>query len=1042
MLKTIWLALAAFTLLWGQGCTQKDRVPASSKESKVAEFDKATVLEVPASQMRQNIVDLYRLKPDHRFSLAFGELHYYLRGGQGEGVNLIRALDKGNEKWLVKVGGRDAGHLPDYPKINDVVDSLGEWGRSITPAYSFHRESRDSEDLKKIRAQMDYFLAPYLFTGLRQADRLWQKQEGDIEALKISAEMLTQLYFQTPDLLEVSDILGAKALALLAILKTFARETPIREEALLSKRMGYEKHAIILAASLPDNDVVKQYILKNDEALKLEAASPTAITFTKFLWLSRLAENGDQTGWEEYRQQHFNFNTSIVSAHATSYERLEHNPFLIQASLASLMDTMDPATVQSRSSASAKEVAELLANRRFDEGMYTAMLGNMNQYSRGPFLDKRTFSAYANSSLQSNLFYSAKQEIQKLYSKGESAFRLALVDATTGEFSKNLSSWYSELYRQYAKRDRELSPAVYKNPIMMMGYRPALFAYRLAQSLEIKPSLAALRFMTAQLDTRPTHLYLMSEVAIDGLYDNELAKEITRQIASVEDPSTSQRLLNLRDENKLDELFAASVDAQKPIDYRLMAARLLFTHPDANQPRLREIYRGMLKANGEYWEVREAYLEFLEKNNLFKAAEIVIRDYLKDRDLANGGFDYLRAKVAMARIYNAQERNEDATREIDSLLTTKAREIVRSQILSLGVMKFNELDLKPVHPLEKAFTQQNYLLRRQIVMEVIARPVRYLLESGKTDESDRIVSELFKDFESLLELRALKAQVLWAKHDWPAASRLLNLHPTAISSQEWSEWVARSYRAQNSHLDQIEADVAFESMAREKFSNDKLLELVSAVDIPELPISKPKGWLNLKNESPFGQGLWQQYVFKKQSDTPENAYHFLTEKVPKPKRNGLSVDIFGSEQDELLWTFIETPEDGGQSEYVWLLRAAAHLRAPIKDPARTKALQHYYAHEGSTYYFTIGRHLTGFISEQQAFAIATGGKERCELAFFLGFKAEYEGRWKEASNWYRVVMETELVDNSEYVWAVKKLKDKVEISNQILSRERYVTFKK
>lgn len=1042
MLKRTWLALAIAIVFWGQGCTQRDRVPASVKDAKVAEFDKATVLEVPASQMRQNIVDLYRLKPDHRFSLAFGELHYFLRGGQGEGVNTIRGLDKGSEKWLVKVGGRDAGHLPDYPKINDAIDSLSEWGRSITPTYSFHRESRDSEDLKKIQTQLDYFLAPYLFTGLRQADRLWQKQEGDIEALKISAEMLTQLYFQTPDLLEVSDILGAKALALISILKTFARETPIREEALLAKRMGYEKHALALAQSLPEADVIKQYILKNDEALKAQATEEKALTFTKFLWLTRLAESGDQTAWEEYRKQHFNFNTSIVSAHGTSYERLEYSSLMVQASLASLMDNMDPATVQSRSSATAKEVAELLANRKFDEGMYISMLGNMNQYSRGPFLDKRTFSAYANSSLQSNLFYSAKQEIQKLYSKGESAFRLALVDATSGEFSKNLSSWYSELYRQYAKRDKELSPTVYKNPIMMMGYRPALFAYRLAQSLDIRPSLSALRFMNAQLDTRPTHLYLMSEVAIDGLYDNELAKEITHQIANFEDPSASQRLLNLRDENKLEELFAAANDLTKPIDSRLMAARLVFTHPDSNKPRLREIYRGMIKSNGDYWEVREAYLEFLEKSGLYKAAEIVIRDFLRDRDILNGGFDYLRAKVAMARVYSAQERNDEATREIDSLLTTKAREIVRSQIQSLGVIKYNELDLKPVHPLEKAFTQQNYLLRRQIVMEVVARPVRYLLESGKIDESDRVVSELFKDFEGLLELRALKAQVLWARHDWAAASRLLNLHPTPITPEEWREWVVRSYRAQNAKLDQVEADVSFESMAREKFSNDKLLELVSSVDVPEFPVTKPKGWTNLKNESPSNQGVWEQYAFKKQSDTAEGAYKFLVDKLPKEKRNALSVDIFGAEEDELLWTFIETPEDGGQSEYVWLLRAAAFLRSPKKDPARLKALQHYYAHEGSTYYFTIGRHLMGFISEQQAFAIATGGKERCELAFYLGFKAEQEGRWKEASNWYRVVMETELQDNGEYSWAVRKLKEKVVISNQILSRDRYMAFKK
>ena len=1042
MLKKIWLALGFLIVFWGQGCTQKDRVPASRPVAKVAEFDKATVLEVPASQMRQNVVELYRLIPDHRFTLAFGELHYYLRGGQGEGVSISRVFEKNTEKWLVKVGGRDAGRLPDFPKISDLLDSLGEWGRSITPNYSFHRESRDSEELKNIRVQMGYFLAPYLFTGLRQADRLWQKQEGDIEAIKVSAEMMAQLYFQTPDLLEVSDIIGAKALALIALLRTFAREDMGREEALIAKRMGYEKHAIHLASSLDDSDMIKQYILKKDDLLRVKALDDSAPTFTKFIWLTRLAEMGDQMAWEDYRRRHFDYNTSIVSTFATGFDRLEYQPKMVQASLASLLDNLDPGTVQSRSTATAKEVAELFQNRRFDEAMYKSMLGNINQYSRGPFLDKRTFTAYADSSLQSNLFYSAKQEIQKLYSKGEAPFRLALVDATNGEFSTNLSNWYSELYRQYAKRDKELSPNVYKNPVMMMGYRPALFAYRLAQSLSIKPTLTALRFMTAQLDTRPVHLYLMSEIAVDGLLDGELAKEITHKITTIEDPSASQRLLNLRDEANIDELFRAAGDPQKPIDYRLMAAKLVSTYPNFEKPRLREIFRAMIKSNGDDWEVRDAYLEFLENNGLFKAAEIIIRDYLKNRDLLNSGFDYMRAKVAMARVYGAQDRGDEASREVDSLLTTKGREAVRNQIQTLGVIRFNELDLRPIHPLAKAFTEQNYWIRRQIVMEVVARPLRILLTEGKTQESNRIIDEIFKDHESLFELRALKAQVLWALHDWQTAARLLNLHPIPISDKDWKDWVAYSYRLQNKFLDQSQSDAAFDSMAREKFSGERLLELVSNAEEPDIPDAvKPRGWLNLRNESPSGQTLWSQYVFKKQSDNSENSLRFLLDQVPKTKRNSLSIEIFAAQEDDLLWHFIETPEDGGQPEYVWLLRAAAYLRSEKKDPARARALQHYYAHEGYTHYFTIGRHLMGFISEQQAFAIATGGKERCELAFFLGLKAEHENRWKDASNWYRVVMETDLADNAEYKWALKKLKDRVSVSNQLLSRDRYLAFR-
>ncbi len=1031
MITRIWFIFAFLVMLWSQGCTQQDRVPASAPNPKPVEIGQTNVLEVPPSQMRKSLADSYRLKPDHRFVLAFGELHYYLRGGKGEAVSLDRVSDK----WLLKVGTREAGTLPDYPKFNDILDSLGGWARNVTPQYNLHRDSRDSrntEDLKKIKAQSDYFIAPYLFTGLRLADKMWAKKEGDIEVAKLAAEMLTALYIQTPDLLEVSDILGAKALALVSLLKSFAREPLLREEVLIAHRMGYEKHAISLAHTLAEDDPVRSYILKVDERLKAQATAEGASGITRFLWFQRLAEMGDQTNWELYRKQFYDYNTAIVSTHATAYEKLNYQPLLVQTSLASLMDSMDQETVQARSMSSTMEVANLYQGKRFDEGQYKTLMANMNQYSRGPFLDKRTFSTYARSALESNLFYVAKQELQKLYTRGEADFRLAGLDPASGEFSKDLAGWYSELYRQYAKKEKEYSPDIFKNPVMLMGYRPSFFVFRLAQYQGAEVPSKALRFVSTQLDSRPSHLYLMSEIASHGLHDTEMSKDISRQIGLSVEVSPLQKLLILRDEGKLSELFAIANDFQRPLDYRLKATQLLYSHEGTDMPKLRDIYRAMVKANGESWEVREAYLEFLEKSNLHKAAEIIIRDYLKSHDLGNAGFDFLRAKVAMARIYEAEGRTVDAVKEVEGLLSGKAREMAKAQIQSLGILRYNELELKPVYPLEKAFVEQNYQLRRQMMVEVVARPLSILIADNKLEEAEKIVGEFFKDFENFIEFRALKAQLLWAKKDWQTAARLINLNAVPLDEFEWDNWIVRLYKIQNAKLEPQEAELAFEAMVREKFPDGRLVKLGATHANP------PKTWQSLKAKfTGPSDDTWAQYLYKEKEESPEAALQFLTEKVSKDKRNALSVSIYAANKDDLLWSFIENPDEGGESEYVWLLRAASEVRAKIKNPSHQKALEYFYSHEGSSHYFSIGRHLLGLISEQQAYALATGDRAKCELAYFLGLKADSAGRWPEASAWYRVAAETELQANGEFQWSKRRLKEKFQGQNQLLSKDRY-----
>jgi hypothetical protein len=40
--------------------------------------------------------------------------------------------------------------------------------------------------------------------------------------------------------------------------------------------------------------------------------------------------------------------------------------------------------------------------------------------------------------------------------------------------------------------------------------------------------------------------------------------------------------------------------------------------------------------------------------------------------------------------------------------------------------------------------------------------------------------------------------------------------------------------------------------------------------------------------------------------------------------------------------------------------------------------------------------------------------QRCEVSYYIGLKAQSEGRCEDASDWYRISVETGLINNGEY----------------------------
>jgi hypothetical protein len=124
----------------------------------------------------------------------------------------------------------------------------------------------------------------------------------------------------------------------------------------------------------------------------------------------------------------------------------------------------------------------------------------------------------------------------------------------------------------------------------------------------------------------------------------------------------------------------------------------------------------------------------------------------------------------------------------------------------------------------------------------------------------------------------------------------------------------------------------------------------------------------------------------------------------------------------ILW---DVPPAADVGSTFWLMRAAAEMQSP-PNPAHWAALVAYYRDVppgAPDPYFIMGRYLVGLADASELFALVTSADahRRCEIAYYLALRAEHEGRWSDALEWYRVAAATDSRRDGEYHWASERL---------------------
>ena len=131
--------------------------------------------------------------------------------------------------------------------------------------------------------------------------------------------------------------------------------------------------------------------------------------------------------------------------------------------------------------------------------------------------------------------------------------------------------------------------------------------------------------------------------------------------------------------------------------------------------------------------------------------------------------------------------------------------------------------------------------------------------------------------------------------------------------------------------------------------------------------------------------------------------------------------MYDDGQYDLLWDFSDQIDLKVLGDYVWLLRAATQAQPGTPDQDRKQALFSYYSQHPSGHYNTLGRYLTGLASEEDALKEATSPSTIASTAYYLGIKARSEGRYADASDWFRFGTEKGSSQAPEHKWCFDAL---------------------
>ena len=542
-------------------------------------------LTVPASQQRALLRDAYRLRPDYRFLLAFGEIRRLAdrkSGATAAPAPARVAFERG--RWTLRVAGSDVGSVPELPDFSDFLPPLVAYAKKTLPD-PVPRTGRD-RDLNTS------FLMPRLVDAIRSAE------PGVTSAIPAATRVFARLAFQLQDRLELAPVLHARALALLAAERASDPSGGLEEEALLAHALGYTRHAEAVAARLPADSPVRLFETRDDESLRRVASRPDASEESRYLLLRRTVTEGDLTRWKDDRQRFFP-NDNSISVVGTAYDLPLPQQNEVAGTREVLIDALPRGAIRELSGGQVPEADED-PNLRFGPRLDSAA-GSLH----GALWDQPAMTAYYEA-----IFYSTLDpEYRSDYERPSLPDRL--------------------LSRLGGQRGSMPPP-----PDIPDGRGIPIFAAAAGDALRPLQigdprASAIIRELMRRLDSRPAHRARLARLSHYTLTDPRAAEDLHRSLLLVLGDSSGQQKsesgIYAGDWTTVERtLRSSSCGARETV----AVLRNWFSSFGDPQRLDREYQRAIAKFPAE-WDLTNSYVDFLRSRSEFASACRIVERWMK-----------------------------------------------------------------------------------------------------------------------------------------------------------------------------------------------------------------------------------------------------------------------------------------------------------------------------------------------------------------------------------------------------------------------------
>jgi hypothetical protein len=987
-----------------------------------------SILDISPNQMRSYLKEAYLLKPDNRFLGAVSDIHHFLTGQPKE--NTSYHFENGH--WLIRYKNAEVGILPELPNYSDFKKILVRWVKTLQEQHPVLLSSEQSPDEKELSQELDKVLSAYVVKSLRKIDTDWEKGKHLQSYLPLATRGMVLLSVQDFDAVETADALFSKTWSLLTITQTLTPFQMVREESLFSYALGYTGTAYKLATTLAPDDPIRLFVSNDKKALCGLAQQNEDMIEAKFLALVKISKTGTINEWIEWVQKYFDRDRLSLPIILTG---LNLNSFETESEISAILPGLvliqmyydenlpqqsGQITKLSFESKNNKEqyfgqITELIlyyVNSKVShvELAFDILTKSKGGNISGPFLDKASYEAYYRSYFYSSLYTLGMYYMDSLSSiEAVNSFN-ARLERLSSTMAIDFKQWYEHLAEfKRGKADLNLL-------IEDINSLPTFGAAPLEKTFEILkeeggygyPELdIGVKGMARRMDSRISHRIEMGDLAFGTLQDLYLTDILYKSIIEATYPLGQSNIAwyaNLSGDSK--QLLAIVQDTNANWDDRVYALEFLIKQKGTSNVVIGEEFEKLIAVNPSEWIIYSKYITFLEGIEDYKKGEEIINTWIGSH--SNSDFNMIFAKTALARLYYKEGQFE--------------------------------LGLKTVAPFVESY-QAGAMERAALLLDKL----------GRIEKSETLMKMASERYPDSFRTASLMAELYWKHRKYDEAAKFLTSIPKSIPSTSWAFEISEHFKNVFANEPREKAEKAIEALSQAGISPWNLITLAR-------PIAKAGNYelafeiaSKIKNNaSTLGdvEFLTEGYQYLKAWKGEESALNWLRSGIPGPFVNPSSMIFFEQKQYDLLWTLIKLPKGEG-ADFIWLLRAAAYVKSKDKLESRKSELIQYYSSRNSgligssyiepiarfcrwfrfqncssnitSYYDRIGMYLMGITNEREALELASSEKQKCEVTFYLGLKADAEGRFEDATDWYRASVETGFVENGEYRWAYNRL---------------------